>query len=328
MEFPIPDTFDDVATAADIMACFRLLLGRNPKPGEWAGHAMQVGQPLEQVVAAYVNCLEFSRRPLRADVLPETVELAKFPRFSMYADRADPLVGMHVIHGSYEPEVVSLLEGILQPGMGVLDIGANIGFFSMLSAALVEPTGFVMAVEPNMKNVRLLEASRRLNGFAHLSVLQAAAGAAVGLLALHVMHTTGVTSDLTDVQSSFANDLVPCLPLDAVWPAGRKIDLIKIDVEGSEYLALQGALHLIERHQPIIITEFSPDGLVSLSGIKGIDYLHWLVERGYALSVIEADGSTTSTYPDEILRRLVDRRGGHLDLIGYANRRPPWWKRF
>ena len=75
---------------------------------------------------------------------------------------------VHALAGAYDTYLTDLLRRFLRPGMGVLDIGANIGVFALLAAAKVGPDGYVLAVEPNPANTRLLEASRRLNGFAQL----------------------------------------------------------------------------------------------------------------------------------------------------------------
>ena len=312
-----------LATSDDILSCFRLLLGRYPDPGEWLGHALQAGHDLESVVASYLNSLEFSRRGLNRNSKNSTLEIAKREGFRIYADPKDPIIGAAVIKGNYEPEIVTLFEQSLRPGMGVLDIGANIGYFSMLAASLVGPAGFVLAVEPNPINVRMLEASRKLNAFGHITILQAAASSGVGLLAFHATHSTGVTSPISlDHQNSSDEQLVPCLPIDRILSEDRKIDLIKIDVDGSEYHALTGVKDLIKRDRPVIITEFCPGGLLGLSGIDGYAYLLWLAELGYRLSIVEADGSTSAVdNPDQVARVLEGRGGDHLDLI--CNPIPP-----
>jgi hypothetical protein len=148
--------FPEHATASDIEACFRLLLGRRPNREEWVGHRSRVGEPLDLVVASYVNALEFSRRGLQEPMQLGGLALAQLPGFAIYAESGDAAVGTHVQAGSYEPDVTAVFRRFLRPGGHVLDLGANIGYFTMLSAHLVGPRGSVTAVEPNPRNARMI----------------------------------------------------------------------------------------------------------------------------------------------------------------------------
>ena len=237
---PWAGSFSPVATADDILACFRLLLGRLPHREEWRGHAMRVGEPLETVVGSYVNSLEFSRRGLGDPGALGLVELARLPAFSIYTETDDAAVGRFVRSDNYEADVTAVFRRFVQPGWHVLDLGANIGYFTMLSAALVGPSGSVMAIEPNPNNARLIEASRRVNGFSQVRVVQVAAGREAGLLVLHRAHSNGTTSAAPDDTAGLiASETVACVRVDGIVPRGRRIGLIKADVEGAEYLAFE-----------------------------------------------------------------------------------------
>lgn len=306
-----------MATREDIAFCFRLLLGRDPNPEEVSGHMEQAGQPLGRVVAGYLNSLEFSRRGLmRSDVTAPA--LVEFAGYKLYASPDDIAVGRHIVQNSYEPEVAAIFRRLLRAGMGVLDLGANVGYFTMLAAHLVGPSGFVLAVEPNPDNTRLLEASRQLNGFQHVTVTQLAAGRQLGLLTLNATHSNGTTSTLqTGLDGVLAARPVACAPMDLLVPAERRVDLLKIDVEGAEYNALLGAKRLLDRDQPAIITEFSPSLLQGISGINGPGYLSWLHELGYGIWVIHGDGELEQAGQDaEVVMAAYARRGtDHIDLL-------------
>jgi FkbM family methyltransferase len=280
------------ATEDDIFFCFRLLLGRTPNPEEWPGHSSRVGEDLENVVSSYVTSREFAARGLLDKTYRDQVELMRLPRFSLFASNDDLAVGRHVRGGNYEPGIAAIFDRHVKPGMSVVDIGANIGCFTMLLAALVEPSGLVVAVEPNPENIKLLEASRRVNGFNQILVIQAAAGRQTGLLTLNVSHSNGVTGELpNDVDAVFASRPVPCLALDAILPKDRQFNLIKIDTEGAELNALIGLSETIARDRPVIVSEFSPGALPGISHCSGPDFLRFLIARGYRLGVIQKDGS-------------------------------------
>ena len=316
-QHPWEISYADQATPEDIIACFRLLLGRAPNREEWRGHSAKAGQALPGVVAGYVNSLEFARRGLlRLDHLGQ-LTLTELPGFSIYAAAADDAVGRHVQAGVYEPEVAAVFRGILGPGMGVIDLGANIGYFSMLSAFLVGEQGWVLAVEPNPANAKLLEASRQANGFDHVTVCQVAAAAAPGLLALHASGSNGTTAGLPDdVDALLAAVTVPCVRVDSLLQADRQVHLIKADVEGAEYNALRGCTGVIARDHPHLVTEFSPGLLPGISGISGPEYLRWVAGLGYRISVIQPDGSVGPPQDaDAIMAEHDARESDHLDLL-------------
>ena len=309
--------YDGKATPEDIMACFRLLLGRAPNREEWRGHSAKAGQPLPGVVAGYVNSLEFARRGLLHLDRQGQVELTELPGFRIYAAAADDAVGRHVQAGRYEPEVEAVFRRLLRPGMGVIDLGANIGFFSMLSASLVGEGGWVLAVEPNPANAKLLEASRQANGFGHVTVCQVAAGTMPGLLALHASDSNGTTAGLPDgVDALLAAVTVPCVRVETLLQADWQVHLIKADVEGAEYNALRGCTGVIARDRPHLVTEFSPSLLSGISGISGPEYLRWLAGLGYRIGAIQPDGSVGPPLDaDAIMAEHAARGSDHLDLL-------------
>jgi FkbM family methyltransferase len=310
--------YPQAASTDDIFYCFRLLLGRLPHREEWRGHAAQAGQKLPAIVASYLNSLEFSRRGLLEQNHIGGVALFDLPDFKIFAATDDAAVGRHVAANNYEPDVTRVFRDILRPGMGVLDIGANIGYFAMLSAALVGEGGYVLAIEPNPANTRLLEASRRANGFAHMTVSQTAAGRRTDLLVLNASHSNGTTSGLPDDLNAMMGALiVPCIRPDALTPPDRRIDLIKVDVEGAEYNALLGCTAVIARDHPVIVSEFSPDLMGGISGIDGPGYLQWLLDQGYRLAVIEPDGSLLDMPGGgaQVMRAYRDRATDHIDIV-------------
>ncbi len=314
--------FSQMATVKDVFYCFRLLLGRHPSAEEWRGHVARAGEDLTGVVASFAQSLECARRGLLdRDTLKEVV-LTQLADFRLFSTRDDAAVGDHVRGGEYEPDVTAVFRRFLRPGMHVIDIGANIGYFSMLAAVLVGAKGSVLAVEPNPRNVRLLEASRRENGFDHVGVMQVAAGREPGLLVLNTSYSNGTTAPPPNtINAMLAAETVPCVRIDTLLPAAGKTDFIKIDAEGAEYNALLGCRDTIRRNRPIIVSEFSPSLMPGISGIDGEGYLRWLVEQGYELAVIQADGSIKPAGRDPllVLQDYAARGSDHLDFVALAS---------
>ena len=105
--------------------------------------------------------------------------------------------------------------------------------------------------------------------------------------------------------------------------AYKKIDLIKIDIEGAEGLALKGMLKLLEKHHPVIFTEFSPNALEDTSRITPEYYLNCLHGLGYKLHVLhKVNGPSQSSLSNrEIMQCYAESKSDHIDLLALPNER-------
>lgn len=308
--------FPPAATEDDILACFRLLLGRRPGSNEWPGHAARIGEELAPVVSTYLNSQEFTNRNLISRGLGQW-QLVNLPHCKMFASPEDTFIGGVLINtGSYEPHITKVFREHLRPGMHVLDIGANIGYFSLLAAFIVGPAGFVQCWEPSATNVRALYASQVANGFRNIEVIQAAATDTPRLLNYFRANSNG---NVADVQSArpediLASETVMGLRIDDCVSPDTPLNFVKIDVEGHEFKALTGALKTLQRTRPVIVSEFSPDSLANASGISGRQYLDFFAELGYGVSVITHDAVAAGSIEDALLR--YEQNGtDHIDLL-------------
>jgi FkbM family methyltransferase len=308
------------ATGEDIFFCFRLLLGRPPNHEEWGGHFAQRGTDLDALVRSYMTSFEFSRRAdrLLGNQSHGRVSLAKAKGFAIYVQEADTAITEHVKRDAYEPNVTAVFLDRLRPGMHVLDIGANIGWYTMLSASLVGRAGSVTAIEPNPDSAKLLEASRRANSFDNVTVLQVAAGRQRELLVLHGSYGDAMTLAAPDDAAALTGAMtVPSFKVDDLIAPDKRIDLVKIDVQGAEYNALLGASELIRRCHPTIVSEFSPNMMPGISGVEGREYLRFLLGFGYKISVIEGDGALEDcgTDADRVMHAYVSSGVDHIDIL-------------
>jgi len=263
--------FPSKATEDDVIACFRLLLGRKPAEQEWGGHIWKIGEELGSVVRSYLNSQEFAKRGLMEAEVGQW-QLVTMPTFKMYVSPQDKSIGKTILYKQeYEPPVTRLFKKHLKPGMGVLDLGANIGYFSLLAASLVGPTGFVQSWEPSPANVRALSASRAVNGFDNIDVVQAAAAEKNGLLQYFRNSINGSVAGVKQANPDdlFSADTVMGLRVDDFISPQTDIGFVKIDVEGYEFKAITGAQKTIERCRPIIVSEFGPPSLQDSSGVSG-----------------------------------------------------------
>jgi FkbM family methyltransferase len=158
-----------------------------------------------------------------------------------------------------------LLARLLRPGMTVVDVGANIGYYLLLFQQSVGPSGRIICIEPSIENLPELRKNIEMNRFENVVLNEVALGAADGEIGLHA----GVNSGIAD--SSSAAHIVPIRRLDSL--VNERVDLLKIDVEGYEGQVLDGARQLIENQRPVIFLELHPHIVgtfgYSISGILG-----------------------------------------------------------
>lgn len=171
------------------------------------------------------------------------------------APHADP----EFARGTYELPIQEAISANLLPGDVFFDIGANIGFFSLIAAKRVSPEGSVYSFEPVPSNVALIRRNAELNNLETIRVFPEAVGAETGRTELVVTKHIGgavlASLDLPpDAQSRMTVDIVTVD--DAVTKHGlRPPTLMKIDVEGAEIDVLRGATGVIRAHRPKLIYE-------------------------------------------------------------------------
>ena len=162
--------------------------------------------------------------------------------------------------GIWEPYESRLLLDSLQPGAVFLDVGANLGYFSLLAADRVGPAGKVVAIEPDPANFLLLQRSIVHNGLnaiikPHRVALSDRDEAASLYLSEdnfgdHQVFATGESRQSVPVNL--------CRGADLLGGLGVRLDLVKIDTQGSEYGVVAGLLPLLVRCRPRLIVELTP----------------------------------------------------------------------
>lgn len=180
---------------------------------------------------------------------------------------------------------------LLRPGDCALDVGANVGYYTLAAAKLVGPNGCVHAFEASPLIFRRLKRNARMNPRANIHVHHAAVADRPGLVAFHTAadHKTGYSSirDLGAEVSSIAT--VAALTIDSLLSEIPPTRLVKIDVEGAELMVLRGMRELLKRDRPHLICE-ADDGFLRELGADAEELCRFLREMGYDLHRIEAGG--------------------------------------
>jgi FkbM family methyltransferase len=159
--------------------------------------------------------------------------------------------------GAYERDLVGLLKSALKPGMTVVDVGANIGYFSAIAAGLVGGEGSVHAFEPTPQCFARLQ--RNLASFRWSRAYPSAVGDTTGMATIHYNERElGWGSLLGDEDLTLAVN-VELISLDdwSLREGIRSLHFIKVDAEGGEYRVLRGAARILHDFRPIVAAELN-----------------------------------------------------------------------
>jgi len=202
-----------------------------------------------------------------------------------------------LLEDAFEGEEHRFAERYLQPGMTVLDIGANQGYYTLLASSKVGPAGRVLAFEPSLREIRRLRAHLWLNRCKNVQICTSALGAAAGAGELHiVLGTESGCNSLRPPEVSQPTSLHRVLVerLDDVLKAREIecVDFIKLDVEGAELSVLQGASELLRRlPRPVILAEVQ-DIRTQPWGYRAGEILSFLSALEYQWFQLMPDGNT------------------------------------
>lgn len=240
-----------------------------------------------------------------------------FPAIYGHAMHVDPLDAGHrfaALDGA-KPEhgEAGYIVRNVSVGQTVLDIGANVGLYTLLLARQVGTTGRVIAFEPGPKSYSLLVQNIALNGYTNVCAENVAVSERAGTVDLYVCRTgesdnriagTLNPTDNWDKMSIRSIDIDTYLDQNGI----AEVDFIKMDIQGAELFALRGMEQTLRRSPNVqMIMEYSPNGL-SFTGASAASVLADFERGGFRLFVVpegEDEVPTTS-------RWLLDNIGGHM----------------
>jgi FkbM family methyltransferase len=208
-------------------------------------------------------------------------------------------------HGRFEPDVLAALQRWARAGQTVVDIGANIGYFTAHLARAVGAGGVVHAFEPEPANAALLRANMRRNGLNQVQLHELALGESPGRALLHTAVDNG---GMHRLYGSVCCDgpavEVPVQRLDTLLVPGS-VALIKIDVEGFEHAVLRGAQLLMSTSpRPRLISEYCPASMLE-AGASPSAFLNDLLAWG--LRPFDLDGRAID--PSDLFRDAARYEG-------------------
>jgi FkbM family methyltransferase len=238
-----------------------------------------------------------------------------------YIDTRSRDVGAHLIHGgTWETGSTKAFKNLLRPGARVLDVGANLGWYALVAAPVVGPTGRVFAVEPNPGLARLVHDSLAANGFGGFCrVFQVAVSDAPGVVDLVARpdapgggHIRPAAHEVGADPSARPAVRVASVRLDDLL-AGEAgpIDVVKMDIEGWEGMAIRGMAGLLDGSPALrMLVEWS--AMQDSTPAPRAETAASLSARGYLPFRIAGDGALSAAAWDAVLR---DKKLANLVLL-------------
>jgi len=257
------------------------------------------------------------RKPLKRLLPVHSTVLLSLADFKMYVRLDDWVIGARIaIRRQYEPHVVAAMKPFLRPGAVIVDVGANIGYHTLMAARHIGRAGKVIAFEPATENCNLLARSLAANGFHNVTIHAAAVADVSGFVGFRMDDSNGAI-DPEPGQNPGYPEQVPAVTLDACLGEEPRIDVIKVDVEGAEGRALRGMEATLAKHRPVLFVEFTPGSLEARSRMKPREFLSRLEALGYGLRTINRDhgaGQLAESEPQPLASAASSDRG-YVDLL-------------
>ena len=211
----------------------------------------------------------------------------------------------------YEKELTAFMHQHLRLGMDFVDVGANIGYYTLMAARRLGPDDRVHAFEPDTRNFKRLQEHIALNRFTNISAVQAAVAETTGTVAFYMSPQSWNwgRGSLRPAQADVQSYVCQSIRLDDYFIGcghGRmqRVGMIKMDIEGAELLALQGATELL-KNRPVLLLEVN-DTLTRRFGYSSLHLRCWLQNVGYQCHRLTAQGlvsvsDTELTLNDELI---------------------------
>ena len=218
----------------------------------------------------------------------------------------------------YEPELTALIQRETKPGGVAVDIGANIGYYTLILAKCVGPGGRVFAFEPDPVNFAVLRKNIETNGYKNVVALNKALSDQTASARLFLAPDNLADHRIVDPGDGRQSIPIETLVLDEfLADASVEIDIIKMDIQGAEYRALCGMRSVLTRSKKVtLFSEFWPYGLFKAGEAHPEAFIRLLRELGFTIyDVCSPESPIAQDRIDALLEKCRLNNPRHLDLM-------------
>ena len=242
----------------------------------------------------------------------------------MAAPTRDNLTRAIIRRGHWEPLETKVFIGLLKPGAMVVDAGANFGHYALTAANVVGSNGQVIAFEPHPKTYGLLVANAALLSTDNLRAIQAGLSDTSGKITLYSDSANPGGHSFFEWnlrRSDGHKETVPVYSLDDFLKKelpGKRLDVLKMDVQGFEMNLLNGAKETITKDKPSVLCEVTPEAL-QRAGSSHSELLKFFKDLEYQMTVVDSEAERlVPTSFEALVTALTNTDAEYFDILFQA----------
>ena len=222
-------------------------------------------------------------------------------------------LSIHGIHGAHD---LKIFKDNVKDGDNVVDLGANIGYFTLILAKLVGPSGKVFAFEPDPRNLALLKKNIECNNYKNVIIVPKAVSNVNEKCTLYVGQKTFGQNRIYKPEKTKTQKFVPIdsetVRLDDFFKANNlldKISFIKMDIEGAEFLALNGMKEILKLNKNIKIFTEAEISYLEDAGSSYDQFIDLLTENDFTFSLVDNRSETLTKVNKSQLEKILNNEG-------------------
>ena len=228
-------------------------------------------------------------------------------------------LSIYGIHGALD---LKIMKNNVRDGDNVVDLGANIGYFTLIFAKLVGPSGKVFAFEPDPRNLALLKKNIECNNYKNVIIVPKAVSNVNEKCTLYVGQKTFGQNRIYKPEKTKTQKFVPIdsetVRLDDFFKANNlldKISFIKMDIEGAEFLALNGMKEILKLNKNIkLFTEIEISHLED-AGSNYTQFVDLLTENNFILCLADNRNETLTKVDRSQLEKILNDEGNSVNIL-------------
>lgn len=247
-------------------------------------------------------------------IVPDQISL---PEGILFLNQKDPVISGALAIGVFEKHETALFRSVLKPGTVVLDVGANIGYYTLIASHHIGPSGKVFTFEPEPNNYTLLQKNIKKNKVKNVLAFQLGLSDKKYSGALYLSDDNQGNHSLS--QKSAGGDTAIEISLitadEVLTDAGiSKVDVVKMDIEGAEPMALKGMEAVLFRSSPcVLFCEFYPQALTR-QGFNPVVFLESISRNGFLVNEIQEEDGRCIPVEDFFVFAKRFAKGGYTNL--------------
>jgi len=281
---------------------------------------LQAFRTLEQIKNLFLGYRLGKKMPFLITLYTSTFNTLKpnkikiFDHWLMLNPKDKVMSNELAIKGTFEEFEVSLFSSLIKSGFTVFDIGANVGYYTLLAASKVGKLGQVYAFEPEQENFEILSKNLELNNCHNIRLMKYAVSDENSHITMNLSadnmgdHRTHKSENAIEGRHSYQ---VEAVALDSLFKDEATLpDVIKMDIQGFEYFALQGMQKLIDKTSTLVLlSEFWPYAMTIASG-EDSPKLFYENLRSHGFKIFQIDESNKNLVEVSDIDSLINSLTG------------------